>query len=46
MLIEIPSDNEVNDNMVGLWRPKEPLKAKGEYLLNYRLHWCWPAQAR
>jgi glucans biosynthesis protein len=41
MLIEIPSDKEVNDNMVGFWRPKEPLKAKGEYLLNYRLHWCW-----
>jgi periplasmic glucans biosynthesis protein len=41
MLIEIPSDAEVNDNMVAFWRPKDPLKAKGEYLLNYRLHWCW-----
>ncbi|MDR3536129.1 MAG: glucan biosynthesis protein G [Acetobacteraceae bacterium] len=42
-LVEIPSDEEVNDNMVGFWRPKDPLKAKGEYLLNYRLHWCWAA---
>jgi periplasmic glucans biosynthesis protein len=40
-LVEIPSDNEVNDNMVAFWRPHDPLRAKGEYLLNYRLHWCW-----
>lgn len=40
-LVEIPSDREVNDNMVAFWRPHDPLKAKGEYLLNYRLHWCW-----
>jgi glucans biosynthesis protein len=42
-LVEIPSDREVNDNMVAFWRPHDPLKAKGEYLLNYRLHWCWTA---
>ena len=42
-LVEIPSDKEVNDNVVGFWRPKDALKAKGEYLLNYRLHWCWAA---
>ena len=40
-LVEIPSDREVNDNMVAFWRPHDPLHAKGEYLLNYRLHWCW-----
>jgi periplasmic glucans biosynthesis protein len=40
-LVEIPSDQEVNDNMVAFWRPQEPLRAKGEYVLNYRLHWCW-----
>jgi glucans biosynthesis protein len=51
-LVEIPSDREVNDNMVAFWRPHDPLRANGEYLLNYRLHWCWappgdvkPAQA-
>ncbi len=40
-LVEIPSDRDVNDNMVGFWRPKDPLKAKGEYILSYRLHWGW-----
>ena len=40
-LVEIPSDREINDNMVAFWRPHDPLRAKGEYLLNYRLHWCW-----
>jgi glucans biosynthesis protein len=39
-LVEIPSDREINDNIVSFWRPKDPLRAKGEYLLNYRLHWC------
>ncbi len=47
-LVEIPSDREVNDNMVAFWRPHDPLRAKGEYLLNYRLHWCWapPGEVR
>jgi periplasmic glucans biosynthesis protein len=44
-LVEIPSDREVNDNIVAFWRPHDPLKAKGEYLLSYRLHWCWSPPA-
>ena len=40
-LIEIPSTREINDNVVAFWRPHDPLKAKSEYLMNYRLHWCW-----
>jgi glucans biosynthesis protein len=40
-LVEIPSDREINDNMVAFWRPKGKLSAKSEYLLSYRLHWCW-----
>jgi periplasmic glucans biosynthesis protein len=40
-LVEIPSPKEVNDNVVAFWRPKDPLKAKSEYLVEYRLHWCW-----
>ncbi len=40
-LVEIPTDREVNDNIVAFWRPRDPMKAKGEYILNYRLHWCW-----
>lgn len=39
-LVEIPTDREFNDNIVAFWRPQDPLHAKGEYLLNYRLHWC------
>jgi periplasmic glucans biosynthesis protein len=39
-LIEIPSGREINDNIVAFWRPKDPLRARGEYILNYRLHWC------
>jgi glucans biosynthesis protein len=44
-LVEIPTDREVNDNIVAFWRPRDPLKAKGEYMLNYRLHWCWSVPA-
>ncbi len=40
-LVEIPTRQEVNDNIVAFWRPHDPLRAKGEYLRNYRLHWCW-----
>ncbi|HEX5325913.1 MAG TPA: glucan biosynthesis protein G [Acetobacteraceae bacterium] len=40
-LVEIPSTREINDNIVAFWRPHDPLKAKREYLMNYRLHWCW-----
>lgn len=38
-LVEIPTNNEVHDNIVSFWRPKDPLKAKGEYNFTYRLHW-------
>ncbi len=39
--MEIPSKEEANDNMVAFWRPHDTLAAKGEYILTYRLHWCW-----
>jgi glucans biosynthesis protein len=39
-LVEIPSDREINDNIVAFWRPKDKFVAKGEYFLAYRLHWC------
>ena len=29
----------MHDNIVSFWRPKDPLKAKGEYTFTYRLHW-------
>jgi glucans biosynthesis protein len=40
-LVEIPSNKEVNDNIVAFWRPHAPLKAKTAFKAAYRLHWCW-----
>jgi glucans biosynthesis protein len=38
-LVEIPTKEEIHDNIVAFWRPKDPLKQKGEYTFTYRLHW-------
>jgi len=38
-LVEIPTRGEIHDNIAAFWRPKEPLRAKGEYSFVYRLHW-------
>ncbi|WP_408740275.1 glucan biosynthesis protein [Acetobacter sp. AN02] len=38
-LVEIPTPNEVNDNIVSFWRPKDPLKAGHEYPYAYRMYW-------
>ena len=38
-LVEIPTKEEIHDNIVAFWRPKQPLKAKAEYNYVYRLHW-------
>lgn len=40
-LVEIPTDQEIHDNIVAFWRPKEPLRKGGEYNYTYRLHWTW-----
>ncbi|MCA1456869.1 glucan biosynthesis protein G [Bradyrhizobium sp. BRP22] len=39
VLIEIPTREEIHDNIAGFWRPKVPLKAKSENNFTYRLHW-------
>jgi glucans biosynthesis protein len=39
MLVEIPTKEEIHDNIVAFWRPREPLKAKGEYFSTFRIHW-------
>lgn len=39
VLVEIPTKEEIHDNIVSFWRPKDTLKAKGEYNFTYRLHW-------
>lgn len=38
-LIEIPTDDEIHDNIVAMWVPKAPAKAGSAYRLRYRLHW-------
>jgi periplasmic glucans biosynthesis protein len=38
-LIEIPTKEEIHDNIAGFWRPKDALQAKGEHTYTYRLHW-------
>ena len=40
ILVEIPTDKEINDNIVAFWRPAEPLAAGREHRVDYRLHWC------
>lgn len=40
-LVEIPTPEEVHDNIVAFWRPKDTLRKGGEYNYTYRLHWAW-----
>lgn len=40
-LVEIPTAEEIHDNIVAFWRPKVTLRKGGEYTYNYRLHWGW-----
>ena len=38
-LCEIPTDDEIHDNVVAMWVPADPVPAGAELNLNYRLHW-------
>jgi periplasmic glucans biosynthesis protein len=38
-LVEIPTDKEINDNIVAYWRPKDPFKAGTSRRMTYRLNW-------
>lgn len=38
-LIELPTDDETNDNTVAFWTPVQNLVAGEERLFSYRLHW-------
>lgn len=40
-LLEVPTDSEVNDNIIVHWRPRQPLAAGSATTLAYRQHWCW-----
>jgi glucans biosynthesis protein len=38
-LIEIPTDDEIHDNIGAFWVPAEPARAGDAYRFAYRLHW-------
>jgi len=40
-LVEIPSDSEINQNIIGYWKPKQALAAGSETSFAYRQFWCW-----
>ena len=40
-LVEIPSDSDVNQNVVAYWRPKAALAAGSETSFAYRQFWAW-----
>jgi glucans biosynthesis protein len=42
-LVELPTDTEVNDNIVAFWRPEEPWRSGSSHRLDYRLSWGWGA---
>ena len=38
-LVEIPSAQEIHDNIVAFWVPQNPVDGGQEWKLSYRLHW-------
>jgi glucans biosynthesis protein len=38
-LVEIPSDEEIHDNIVAYWRPVDPYRKSETYRFSYRLVW-------
>src|ERR1700761_1884 len=38
-LIELPTEDEVHDNIVAMWVPRQAMKAGTSLTLKYRLHW-------
>ncbi len=39
-LVELPTDKEINDNVVAFWRPATALAAGATHRFDYILHWC------
>jgi len=38
-LVEIPTDDEIHDNIVAFWQPRAPLAKGDTFAVDYRLHW-------
>ncbi|MBF9234567.1 glucan biosynthesis protein [Microvirga sp. BT350] len=45
-LLEIPTDAEINQNILTYWRPKAPMAAGSEVPFAYRQYWCWSPPER
>jgi glucans biosynthesis protein len=45
-LVQIPTPDETNDNIVAFWVPEQPPQEKRPYELEYRLLWQKDAEAR
>jgi periplasmic glucans biosynthesis protein len=45
-LTEIPSNSELNDNIIAYWRPKDVLVAGSRSTFSYRQFWCWVTPER
>ena len=39
-LVEIPSEEEIHDNIVAYWRPTDPYRASDTYRFGYRIIWA------
>ena len=39
-LVEIPTIQEIHDNIVAYWVPEKPVEVMKQYRFKYRLHWC------
>ena len=39
-LVEIPTDDEIHDNIVAMWVPEKAAEAGSEFALSYRLYWA------
>jgi periplasmic glucans biosynthesis protein len=39
-LVEIPTDDEIHDNIVAMWVPADPARAGQAIELRYRMHWA------
>jgi len=39
-LVEIPTDDEIHDNIVAMWVPAEPARAGQSMEFRYRMHWA------
>ena len=40
-LVEIPSESEVNQNIIAYWRPRAVMNAGAEVMFAWRQLWCW-----